>query len=147
MTGNDRSVQKTIRHNSLRAICHGALTVLLFAAIVGGAEEETTTVTHFRDSNTDRVPLLTAFPTYPTIARRDRIEGDATVCFMITKEGRITRVRLKEATHRIFSKPALRAIKKSTFEPLSPNQVLARARTCRTYRFRLDPVLVDNNNE
>lgn len=108
------------------------------------AQQEATTVTHFRDSNTDRMPLLTAFPTYPSIARRDRIEGEATVCFMIDKNGRISRVKLKEASHRIFRKPALRAIKKSTFEPLAPSQVLARARTCRIYRFRLEPVLVDN---
>lgn len=111
------------------------------------AQEESTTVTHFLDSNTDRVPHLTAFPTYPSIARRDRIEGEATVCFKITKEGRITRVRLKSATHRIFRRPALRAIKRSTFEPLGPNQVLARARTCRTYRFSLEPIVVDNAEE
>jgi TonB family protein len=116
----------------------------LLGTMNASAQVETTTVTHFLDSNTDRVPLLTAFPTYPSIARRDRIEGEATVCFMITKEGRITRARLEEASHKIFRKPALRAIKKSTFEPLAPNQLLARARTCRTYRFRLEPILVEN---
>lgn len=108
------------------------------------AQAESTTITHFRDSNTDRVPMLTAFPSYPSIARRDRIEGDATVCFIVKQDGRITSVRLREASHKIFVKPTLRAIKKSTFEPLGPNQVLAKARTCRTYRFRLEPILVDN---
>lgn len=117
-------------------------TLLLSAAPVFA--QESTSVTHFLDSNTDRVPLLTAFPTYPSIARRDRIEGEATVCFKIRQDGRITRVKLKAASHRIFRKPALRAIKKSTFEELAPNQVLATARTCRTFRFRLEPVLVDN---
>lgn len=126
----------------------GAIAASLLVGIVPSlAQEETTTVMHFMDSNTDRVPLLTAFPTYPSIARRDRIEGDATVCFKITKEGRITRVGIEDATHRIFRKPALRAIKRSSFEPLGPKQVLARARTCRTYRFRLEPVLVDNTND
>ncbi len=130
----------------MRVTFVGAIFVvtLLLHAISVSAQEETTTVTHFLDSNTDRVPLLTAFPTYPSIARRDRIEGEATVCFMVTKEGRITRARLREATHKIFKRPALRAIKKSSFEPLAPHQLLARARTCRTYRFRLEPVLVDN---
>jgi hypothetical protein len=52
---------------------------------------------------------------------------------MVKRDGRITRVKL-----------ALRAIKRSMFEPLAPSQVLAKARTCRTYRFRLEPVLVDN---
>jgi len=106
--------------------------------------QESTSVTHFLDSNTDRVPLLTAFPSYPSIARRDRIQGQATVCFMIKQDGRITRVRLKETTHRIFRRPALKAIKKSSFEELAPNQILATAKTCRTYRFRLEPILVDN---
>lgn len=119
---------------------------MLLAATLVSAQTEMTRVTHFLDSNTDRVPLLTAFPTYPSIARRDRIEGEATVCFLVTREGRITSVRLKEATHKIFRKPALRAIKKSSFEPLVPNQILARSRTCRTYRFRLEPILVDNAN-
>ena len=116
--------------------------ILLIADL---AAQESTTITHFRDSNTDRVPLMTAFPTYPSIARRDRIEGEATVCFKIRSDGRISRVRLKSATHRIFRKPAIRAIKQSTFEPLAPNQVLATAKTCRTYRFRLEPILVENN--
>lgn len=132
--------------NKMRVTIVGAIfaATLLPYAMPASAQEETTIVTHFLDSNTDRVPLLTAFPTYPSIARRDRIEGETTVCFMVTKEGRITRVRLRDTTHNIFKKPALRAIKKSSFEPLGPNQLLARARTCRTYRFRLEPVLVDN---
>lgn len=117
-------------------------TLLLSAGLAFA--QESTTVTHFLDSNTDRVPLLTAFPSYPSIARRDRIEGQATVCFKIKQDGRITRAKLKDASHRIFRKPALRAIKKSTFEALAPNQILATAKTCRTYRFRLEPILVDN---
>lgn len=107
-------------------------------------DQQTTAVTHFMDSNTDRIPLLTAFPTYPSIARRDRIEGEATVCFMIKQDGRITNAKLQDTSHSIFRKPVLRAIKKSTFEPLSPNQVLATAKTCRIYRFRLEPILVEN---
>ena len=107
--------------------------------------EPQTSVTHFVDSNTDRVPLLTAFPSYPSVARRDRIQGHATVCFMIKQDGRITRAMLKDSSHRIFRRPVLRAIKKSTFESLAPNQVLATGKTCRTYRFRLEPILVDNS--
>ena len=131
-------------HNPSSAAAALLIAGLLFAAYTSA--QESTTVLHFRDSNTDRVPLLTAFPTYPSIARRDRIEGEATVCFKVRSDGRISRVRLQSATHRIFRKPALRAIKKSTFEPLAPNQVLATAKTCRTYRFRLEPILVENND-
>jgi TonB family protein len=145
MTVNGKSVQNPIHSKTIAVI----VSVALAAALLGGltpafAQQDSTLVTHFLDSNTDRVPLLTAFPTYPSIARRDRIEGEAKVCFMIKKDGRIARVRLRSATHKIFKKPALRAIKKSTFEPLAPNQVYAMSRTCRTYRFRLEPILVDN---
>ena len=117
---------------------------LLLGSALALGQEDGISVVHFLDSNTDRVPLLTAFPSYPSIARRDRIQGEATVCFMIQQDGRIRRAKLKNYTHRIFRKPVLKAIKRSTFEPLSPNQVFATARTCRTYRFRLEPVLVEN---
>lgn len=102
---------------------------------------------HFIDTATDRVPATTAFPKYPSIARRDRIEGDATVCFKVRANGRVSRPVVTDYSHKIFAKPALRAIKKSSFEPLAPGQVLKTARTCRTFRFRLDPVLVKNDDE
>jgi TonB family protein len=104
------------------------------------AGQSSSKVTHFIDTSTDRVPALTAFPKYPSVARRDRIEGEATVCFKIRANGKISRPVVTDYTHKIFSRPALRAIKKSTFEPLAPGQILATARTCRTYRFRLDPI-------
>jgi len=108
------------------------------------AGEESTTVMHFVDTSTDRVPSLTAFPKYPSVARRDRIEGEATVCFKIKANGKISRPVVTEYSHKIFSKPSLRAIKKSNFEPIGPEQILATARTCRTYRFRLDPILAES---
>ena len=138
---NGKSVRIRVHNRSITAT---AVTAALLLSAALTFAQESTSVTHFLDSNTDRVPLLTAFPSYPSIARRDRIQGQATVCFMIKQDGRITRVRLKETTHRIFRRPALKAIKKSSFEELAPNQILATAKTCRTYRFRLEPILVDN---
>lgn len=140
-------MQNPIRNKTSSLVVAAALAAgFLFGPGLAITQQDSTVVTHFLDTNTDRVPLLTAFPTYPSIARRDRIQGEAKVCFLIKQDGRISRARLSSASHRIFKKPALRAIKKSTFEPLGPNQVLARSRTCRTYRFRLEPVLVDNKN-
>jgi TonB family protein len=145
MTVKGKSVRNPIHNRTVAFTAAAALAAgLLLGSAPAMSQQDSTVVTHFLDSNTDRVPLLTAFPTYPSIARRDRIQGEAKVCFLIKQDGRISRVRLSSATHRIFKKPALRAIKKSTFEPLAPNQVLARSRTCRTYRFRLEPILVDN---
>jgi TonB family protein len=113
------------------------------APIPALAGQDQTGVTHYIDTSTDRVPATTTFPKYPSVARRDRIEGEATVCFKIKANGRVSRPVVTEYSHKIFSKPALRALKKSTYEPLGPGQILNTARTCRTYRFRLDPVLAD----
>ncbi|ANO50294.1 energy transducer TonB family protein [Woeseia oceani] len=103
--------------------------------------DDTPRRTQIVDSSTDRTPAKTAFPSYPAIARRDRIEGDATVCFKIDQHGRIRSAKVVEVTHPIFKRSAIAAIRKSSFEPLAPNEVLATGRTCRTYRFRLEPVL------
>jgi len=145
MTVNGKKMQSPSRNKTNTVFTSAALTAaLMLGSALAFGQQDATSVVHFLDSNTDRIPLLTAFPTYPSIARRDRIQGQATVCFMVKQDGRITRAKLKEYTHRIFRKPVLKAIKKSTFEPLSPNQVFATARTCRTFRFRLEPVLVEN---
>ncbi len=95
---------------------------------------------HLMDSTHNRTPAITAFPNYPRIARRDRIEGEAVVCFKISLDGRIRSIRTKSYSNRIFRRPALRAIKDSSFKPLGPNEMFSVARTCRTYRFRLEPV-------
>ena len=118
----------------------GLIVALCLVPGPAAGQQSSSNVTHFIDTSTDRIPALTAFPKYPTVARRDRIEGEATVCFKIKANGKISRPVVTEYSHRIFSRPALRAIKKSTFEPLAPGQILATARTCRTYRFRLDPI-------
>ena len=120
---------------------------LLLGSLAHALQDGTGLVRHFIDTSTDRVPALTAFPKYPSVARRDRIEGEATVCFKIRANGRVSRPVVTDYSHKIFSKPSLRAIKKSSFEPLGPNQLLRTARTCRTYRFRLDPILADNEDE
>jgi len=121
-----------------------ALVVLAPAAVIAD-ETLSTSVTHFVDSSTDRVPAMTTFPKYPSVARRDRIQGEATVCFKIRANGKISRAVVTERSHRIFSKPALRAMRKSSYEPIESSQALTVGRTCRTYRFRLEPILVSNN--
>ena len=139
-------MKKALRTNIPLSIFTAGV-LLMLGSHAHALQQDTGLVRHFIDTSTDRVPALTAFPRYPSVARRDRIEGEATVCFKIRANGRISRPVVTDYTHKIFSKPSLRAIKKSSFEPLGPGQLLKTARTCRIYRFRLDPVLVDNNAE
>jgi TonB family protein len=85
-----------------------------------------------------RIPLVTRFPRYPATARRNRIEGEATVCFKIGPDGRVLDPVVESSTHDVFEEPALEAIRESSFEPLAPGELASAERTCRTFRFRLD---------
>ncbi len=121
-----------------------AVAVLLLVPFDGPFAAETESrQSHFTDSSNGRTPAVTAFPSYPRIARRDRIEGEAVICFKITLDGRIRSIRVKSYSDRIFRRPSLRAIKDSTFEPLRPHEIFSTSRTCRTYRFRLEPVEIE----
>jgi TonB family protein len=111
------------------------------------AQDEQENVSHFTDSSTDRPPAVTAFPKYPSIARRDRIEGEAMVCFNIDARGRVLRPSIRSSTHRIFEKPAMTAIRRSSFTPLADGEKPAAAKTCRTYRFRLDSINAQNGEQ
>ena len=135
--------------SGLPALTLAFTTAVLLSPLMSTAEEAATQLSmrtfHLMDSSTDRTPAKTAFPRYPRIARRDRIEGDATVCFKIDIDGRIRSVRVKNYSHRIFRRPALKAVKDSSFEPLKPHEIFSTARTCRTYRFRLEPIVANTD--
>ena len=102
-----------------------------------------TRITHFEDSSSDRIPTVTAVPQYPSIARRDRIEGEATVCYFIDSKGRVRKPAVRQSSHKMFSKPSLKAIKQSSYEALRPDQEVSTVKTCRTYRFLLNPVAIE----
>jgi len=121
-------------------------TVFVFPATALADDEAPrfTRIIHVEDSSSDRTPSVTAAPQYPELARRDRIEGEATVCYSIDKDGRIHRPAVRKSSDRMFAKPALRAIRQSSYEPLRPGQKLSLVKTCRTYRFLLTPVAIED---
>ncbi len=102
-----------------------------------------THITHFEDSSSVRNPTVTAVPQYPRIAKRDRIEGEATVCYKIDAKGRVINPSVRRSSHRMFAKPSLKAIRQSSYEPLRPDQEMSKVKTCRTYRFLLNPVAIE----
>lgn len=150
MIARIRIVKRTNSNKRLVLTAIVALQVATFAS-AGSPDNETNAadlrVSFLQDSSSDRKPASTIFPSYPSIARRDRIEGEATVCFKIDVRGKVKRASVKSYTHKIFKKPALRAMKSSSFEPLQPGQVLGRDKTCRTYRFRLEPILAEETGQ
>ena len=93
-----------------------------------------------------RVPKFTLIPEYPKIARRDRIEGEVQVCFEITRDGRTRRIAVRNSTNRVFEKPAIRAVRASSYEPLPPGATPAGIKACRTFRFSLEPVVVETDS-
>lgn len=99
-----------------------------------------------RPVDTERMPSLTVMPDYPEIARRDRIEGEVQVCFEITRDGHTRRIAVRKSTHRLFEKPAIRAVRASTYVPLSKDAPLSGIKACRTFRFTLEPVVVETDN-
>jgi TonB family protein len=113
---------------------------ILAAQAQGAAAEPAASI---RDSDTERKPLFTVIPGYPKVARRDRIEGEVQVCFDITRDGRTRRIAVRKSSHRVFEKPAIRAIRASTYEPLPDDAPSTGIKTCRTFRFSLEPVVTE----
>ena len=97
------------------------------------------------DSDTDRVPLLTTVPDYPEVARRDRIQGEVQVCFNITRDGYPRRIAVRSSSNRLFEKPAMKAVRKSTWMRLDDDEAMSGIKACRTFRFSLVPVEKDDD--
>ncbi len=114
--------------------------VLLLIACAASAVASEPEVKHLTDDTGDRVPLETVVPAYPKDARRDRIEGEVQVCFHIDREGKPYRIAVRRSTHRVFEKPARKAVRASTYQPLEKGEKPSGIKTCRTFRFSLEPV-------
>ena len=119
-----------------------ALIVLLLAASSLAAEEAS--LAWLIKENGDRVPSHTVVPEYPEDALRDRIEGEVQVCYNIDTNGQPYRVAVRTSTHRIFEKPSKRAVKASLYVALEPGEKTSGIKTCRTFRFQLQPLVDDN---
>lgn len=101
-------------------------------------------VTDLTDESGDRVPLRTMIPAYPEVARRDRIEGEVQVCFNVDRKGKPYRIAVRKSTNRVFERPATRAIRASMYKALPPGIKPSGIKTCRTFRFHLEPDVVDD---
>lgn len=121
-------------------------TTLLLLALPALAQDDAD-VTHLLDPEGDRKPLQTVVPVYPKRALEDRLQGDVEVCFNIDREGRTSRISVRQSSHRLFEKPSIVAVRASSYQPLDENRVLSGIKTCRTFRFRLDPVAIEDPSE
>ena len=118
---------------------------LAVAALLGSSTcfaTETPPVAVTQDTG-ERVPLHTVVPEYPEAARRERLEGEVEVCFNVDRDGKTRRVAVRRSSNRVFEKPAKRAVRKSTYKPLPEDVELSGIKTCRTFRFYLNPVAIE----
>lgn len=115
--------------------------VFLLLSLLTGASlrADEASIARVIDEDTDRVPVITVVPQYPQDALRDRIEGEVQVCYHIDKKGRPYRVAVRRSTYRAFERPSMHAIKASTYVPLEPGEKTSGIKTCRTFRFQLEP--------
>ena len=87
--------------------------------------------------------MLAPTSKYPEAARRARVEGEVEVCFNVDRAGKTRRVAVRRSSNRVFEKPAKRAVRDSTYKPLPHDVELSGIKTCRTFRFYLNPVAID----
>jgi TonB family protein len=125
----------------------GTVILICWLLTATGVAEVDSNVTHFTGDTGDRMPLQTMVPVYPERALADRIEGEVQVCFNVDHEGRTSRIAVRRSSNRLFEKPAMLAIRGSTYAPLSKGEELSGIKTCRTFRFLLDPVAIEVPDE
>ncbi len=80
-------------------------------------EQPTTAVTL---SEVDQAPLVmsTVDPLYPSVAKREGIQGKVTLWFIVTKEGKVVApMVVKAEPPGVFNKSALKAILQWRFKP------------------------------
>ncbi len=114
--------------------------LLLLLLTASSLQAEESGIARLIDEYSDRVPIITVAPAYPKNARRDRIEGEVQVCYHVDKNGRPYQVAVRRSTHRVFERPSIRAIKASAYLPLKSGEQTSGIKTCRTFRFQLEPV-------
>ena len=126
---------------------HGTVILICWLLTATGAAEVDSNVTHFTGDTGDRMPLQTMVPVYPERALTDRVQGDVEVCFNVDREGRTSRISVRQSSHRMFEKPSVFAVRASSYVPLTENKILSGIKTCRIFRFRLDPVAIEDPSE
>jgi len=95
----------------------------------------------FELGDVDRVPqaLAQMRPLYPAHARRRRIEGDVTVLFTVTAEGRTGGVQVLSSTPEdVFTESAVRAVDRWRFTPAMKGGQAVPVRVRQVIRFRME---------
>ena len=119
--------------------------LLPMAAAVAAADDAD--INHLLDPAGERAPLQTVVPVYPARALQERLQGDVEVCFEVDREGRTSRIAVRHSSNRLFEKPAIQAVRASSYKPVQDHEIISGIKTCRIFRFRLDPVAIEDPSD
>jgi hypothetical protein len=61
------------------------------------------------------------------------------LCFDVDRAGRPYRIAVRHSTHRLFERPSIDAVRASAYVALKPGDPVPNIKTCRTFRFTLEP--------
>ena len=117
---------------------------LLFIAVLAFADAGMSDVA---EEPVERQPLQTVVPVYPERALQERLQGEVEVCFNVDREGRTSGIAVRSSSDRIFERPAILAVRASSYLPLTADKKLPGIKTCRTFRFRLDSVAITDPSD
>jgi TonB family protein len=92
-------------------------------------------------SQPERAAAITVLPAYPADEQADRAVGETTVCFDVDSRGRVARPSVSSSTHESFERPAIKAIRASTFMPIAKDRIRSGSAMCRVYNFDPDATL------
>lgn len=79
-----------------------------------------------------------ATPLYPRKAILKGIEGRVVTCFTVNLKGKAEAAVVMETSNKLFTRPALNALRASEFIPGSHRGENVATQLCRTFTFRLD---------
>lgn len=94
------------------------------------AQEIEELVFEMKDLTVRPRPIFQGEPQYPPELKRNRIEGEVRLEFVIGKDGSVRDIRILKSSNPAFEEPTIRAVRKWRFEPgeRSGEKVASRAR-------------------
>lgn len=100
-------------NTDLSGLASGDFTVPAFD-IAGQMEE---IIYELQDLTRPPRPTSRRQPVYPPELRRMRVSGEVTLKFVVTSEGKTTRISVEESSHPGFEEPSKRAVRTWRFQP------------------------------
>ena len=81
--------------------------------------------------------LIQPAPAYPTELKQARVEGNVSVIFIVSENGKVGSISIKNATHREFAISVREALRRTNFEPGKIDNTPVPTRVRQVFNFNL----------